>query len=585
MSKIKIYFSTTIALFLTYASFSQVKDENIGSEVVNIVKAYTPTISDAFKVKETPVLEDEDNMQKEEIKYNIFSFPVASTFTPAKGKAAAVDKSEREKIYRNYATLGFGNYATANAELFITENFGRNSYVGGMLRHLSSQGGIKDVVLDDKYYNTSLDVTYGSRERDMSWNVDLGLKNQIYNWYGLPTENIVFTDDQIRAIDSQQSYNTIALGGKLTMDKSFLNEASLQFKRFSDAFGSGENRFLVKPNFDIDVMEQKIKANFIVDYVGGTFEKDYQGNEEIKYSHVIFGTKPSILYQQDDLSVNLGVGVFYTTGKINGESDGKIFVYPNVKASYRIVGDILVGYAGAEGGLNQNEHIEFVDQNPFVSPTLFVGPTDNKYDVYVGLKGKLANAVAFNVRGSIKNEDYKPLFVSNVFVFGNANTEGYTNGNSFEVVYDNVKTASIFGEIKADFSKHVSFGINGTYNNYTTDDQSEAWNLPQLNIGTTLDFDITDKWYAGANIFFVGERKDRVSVQDISAVFPPNFQLQEVTLDSYFDLNAHIGYKYNERLTAFLRGNNLANQQYNRWANYPVQGVQVLLGANYKFDF
>ncbi len=585
MSKIKIYFSTTIALFLTYASFSQVKDENIGSEVVNIVKAYTPTISDAFKVKETPVLEDEDNMQKEEIKYNIFSFPVASTFTPSKGKAAAVDKSEREKIYRNYATLGFGNYATANAELFITENFGRNSYVGGMLRHLSSQGGIKDVVLDDKYYNTSLDVTYGSRERDMSWNVDLGLKNQIYNWYGLPTENIVFTDDQIRAIDSQQSYNTIALGGKLTMDKSFLSEASLQFKRFSDAFGSGENRFLVKPNFDIDVMEQKIKANFIVDYVGGTFEKDFQGADEIKYSHVIFGTKPSILYQQDDLSVNLGVGVFYTTGKINGESDGKIFVYPNVKASYRIVGDILVGYAGAEGGLNQNSYAEFVDQNPFVSPTLLVGPTDNKYDVYVGLKGKLANAVAFNVRGSIKNEDYKPLFVSNTYVFGNTNTEGYTHGNSFEVVYDNVKTASIFGEIKADFSKHVSFGINGTYNNYTTDNQSEAWNLPQLNIGTTLDFDITDKWYAGANIFFVGERKDRVSVQDISAVFPPNFQLQEVTLDSYFDLNAHIGYKYNERLTAFLRGNNLANQQYNRWANYPVQGVQVVLGANYKFDF
>lgn len=585
MSKIKIYFSTTIALFLTYASFSQVKDENIGSEVVNIVKAYTPTISDAFKVKETPVLEDEDNMQKEEIKYNIFSFPVASTFTPSKGKAAAVDKSEREKIYRNYATLGFGNYATANAELFITENFGRNSYVGGMLRHLSSQGGIKDVVLDDKYYNTSLDVTYGTRERDMSWNVDLGLKNQIYNWYGLPTENIVFTDDQIRAIDSQQSYNTIALGGKLTMDKSFLNEASLQFKRFSDAFGSGENRFLVKPNFDIDVMEQKIKANFIVDYVGGTFEKDFQGADEIKYSHVIFGTKPSILYQQDDLSVNLGVGVFYTTGKINGESDGKIFVYPNVKASYRIVGDILVGYAGAEGGLNQNSYAEFVDQNPFVSPTLLVGPTDNKYDVYVGLKGKLANAVAFNVRGSIKNEDYKPLFVSNTYVFGNTNTEGYTHGNSFEVVYDNVKTVSIFGEIKADFSKHVSFGINGTYNNYTTDNQSEAWNLPQLNIGTTLDFDITDKWYAGANIFFVGERKDRVSVQDISAVFPPNFQLQEVTLDSYFDLNAHIGYKYNERLTAFLRGNNLANQQYNRWANYPVQGVQVVLGTNYKFDF
>jgi len=570
---------------MTQFSFSQVKDENIGSEVVNIVKAYTPTISDAFKVKETPIMEDEDNTQKEVIKYNIFSFPVASTFTPAKGKAAAVDKSEREKIYRNYATLGFGSFATANAELFITENFGRNSYVGGMLRHLSSQGGIKDVVLDDKYYNTSLDVTYGSRERDMSWNVDLGVKNQIYNWYGLPTSNIVFDDATIAAIDPKQSYNTIVLGGKLSMEKSFLNEASLQFKRFSDAFGSGENRFFVKPNFDFDVMDQKVKANFVLDYVGGKFEKDFEGVDEIKYSNIIFGTKPSILYQQDDLSVNLGVGIFYTTGKINGESDSKIFVYPNVKASYRIVGDILVGYAGAEGGLTQNSYAEFVDQNPFVSPTLFVGPTDNKYDIYVGIKGKLANSVAFNVRGSFKNEDYKPLFVSNEYVFGNANEEAYTNGNSFNVVYDNVKTASLFGEIKADFSKHVTFGINGTYNNYKTDVESEAWNLPQLNIGTTLDFDITEKWYAGTNIFFVGERKDKVSVQGLAAVFPPEFEFQEVTLDSYFDLNAHIGYKYNERLTAFLRGNNLANQEYNRWANFPVQGIQVLLGANYKFDF
>lgn len=584
MRKIK-----NIVLLITVLSiqftFSQVKDENIGSEVVNIVKPYTPTISDAFKVKETPVMEDDDNTQKEIIKYNIFSFPVASTFTPAKGKAAGVDKTEREKLYRNYATLGFGNYPTVNAELFITENFGRNSYVGGMLRHLSSQGGIKDLVLDDKYYNTSLDVTYGSRERDLSWNVDLGVKNQIYNWYGLPTTNIFFDEATIRAIEPKQSYNTIGLGGKLNLEKSFFKEASLMFKRFSDGFGSGENRFYLKPNFNFDVMDQKVKANFIIDYVGGKFERNYTALEEIKYSHVIFGTKPSILYQQDELSVQLGAGIFYSTGKINGISDSKLFVYPNIKASYRIVGDILVGYAGAEGGLNQNSYAEFVDQNPFVSPTLIVAPTDNKYDIYVGLKGKLANAVAFNVRGSFNNDDNRALFVSNQYVLGNVNTEGYTNGNSLNVVYDNVKTASFFGEIKADFSKRVALGINATYNNYTTETQAEAWNLPQLNVGTTLDFDINDKWYAGTNVFFVGERKDIVTVQDDLATNPGTFSQKEVSLDSYFDLNAHIGYKYNDRLTAFLRGNNLANQQYNRWSNFPVQGIQVLLGANYKFDF
>ncbi len=76
-----------------------------------------------------------------------------------------------------------------------------------------------------------------------------------------------------------------------------------------------------------------------------------------------------------------------------------------------------------------------------------------------------------------------------------------------------------------------------------------------------------------------------ISVQSDAAVFPTMFETTKVTLDSYFDLNAHVGFKYNARLTAFLKGNNLANQQYNRWANFPVQGIQVLIGANYKFDF
>ena len=588
MKKLTIYFPIVALLLLSQIAFAQKKDENIGSEVVNIVKPYTPTISDAFKVKEMPVLDDDDNAKKEVIQYNIFSFPVASTFTPNKGKAAAVDKQEREKLYKNYATLGFGNYGTANAELFITENINKNSYVGGMIRHLSSQGGIKDLVLDDKFYNTSLDVTYGVRERDMNWNVDLGVKNQIYNWYGLPNYSI-FTESVVNSIDSKQTYNTIVLGGKMSIKDGVFRDASMQFKRFSDGFDSGENRFFIKPNFDFDVMNQKVKADFVVDYVGGSFERRIDViNSPFTYSSLNFGMSPSILYQKDDLSVQFGASIFYSIYKrdVIGESKDKksIYIYPNIKASYKLVGDILVAYAGAEGGLEQNSYADFVDQNPFVSPTLFIAPTDNQFDIYIGLKGKLANSVAFNVRASNKNQANRALFLNNRFDVISTNTEGYAYGNSFGVVYDDLNTLSIFGELKADFSKNVTFGINGTYNNYSTDSQAEAWNLPQLKIGSTVDFDINEKWYAGANVFFVGERKDIITKQEL--IFPlPSYVQETITLDSFFDLNAHVGYKYNARLTAFLKGNNLANQQYNRWANFPVQGIQVLLGANYKFDF
>ena len=562
-------------LFVTQIAFAQKKDENIGTEVVNVVKPYTPTISDAFKVKETPSLDDEETQKKENIKYTIFSFPVASTFAPAKGKAAGVDKSPQEKIFSNYLTLAAGNYGTVNAELFVTENVSNTDYFGGSLRHSSSQGGIDGVVLDDKFMNTTLDLTYGSRTNTLNWNADLGYQHQIYNWYGFYPGTI--TPETLATIDEQQTYHTLYVGGRLGLNN-ILKESSVKFTRFWDAYGSAENRFVAKPSLEFDIVEQKIKADFVLDYISGSFDKNMVGNAGIKYGFTNIGFQPSIKIQKDDLTVNAGVGFFYSAAQEQGES--KFFIYPQVTGSYRVVGDLMIFYAGLEGGLKQNSYRDFVQENFFVSPTLMVAPTDQKYDIYVGLKGKLANSVSYNIRGSYLNEDNRALFKSNGYeeLVG---FEGYQYGNSFNVVYDKLKTVSFFGELKADFSKNVAFGINGTFSSYSTDVENEAWNLPALKLGASLDVNITQKWYAGTNVFFVGERKD---FAHFASLTQPTFDT-EVTLDSFFDLNAHIGYKHSERLTFFLKGNNLANQDYQRWLNFPVQGLQVLGGANYKFDF
>ena len=563
-------------LFLTQMALAQKKDDNIGTEVVNVVKPYTPTISDAFKVKETPTLDDEETQKKENIKYNIFSFPVASTFAPAKGKAAGVDKSPEEKIFSNYLTLAAGNYGTAQAELFVTQNVSNTDYFGGMLRHSSSQGGIDNVVLDDKFMNTALDLTYGSRTKTINWNADLGYKHQIYNWYGIPSGAI--SDAVIETIDEQQTYQTLYIGGRLGLN-SILKESTVKFSRFWDAFGSAENRFVAKPSLEFDIVEQKIKADFVVDYISGSFDQDISGNPGYQYGFTNFGFQPSVKIQKDDLTVNAGVGFFYSAAQEGGES--KFFIYPQVTGSYRVVGDLMIFYAGIEGALKQNSYNDFVQENFFVAPTLGVAPTDQKFDVYAGLKGKLANSVSYNIRGSYLSEENKPLFKHYGYDENNPNTEGYTFGNSFNVLYDNVKTISFFGELKADFSKNVTFGVNGTFSSYTMDTLDEAWNLPGIQIGANLDVNITPKWYAGTSLFFVGERKDQFIRSSVLIDYP----IQNVTLDSYFDLNAHVGFKYSERLTFFLKGNNLANQDYQRWLNYPVQGIQVLGGASYKFDF
>lgn len=586
----KINFQHKIAIVVVFLisqiSFAQKQDGDIGTEVVNVVKPYSPTISDAFKVKETPTLDDDDNSKKENIQYNIFSFPVASTFTPSKGKAAGVENGAKEKLFNNYATLAAGNYGNINAELFVTQTLESGDYLGAMLRHLSSQGGIKNVELDDHFSNTSLDLTYGSKSKKLSWNGDLGYQLQRYNWYGLnpvlyegltPGDKDLFLNE----INPKQIYQNIYLGGKLTMNEGAFKEATFRFNHFSDAFSSGENRFVAMPSLQFDVMDVKLKTDFVLDYINGKFQKDYFDISGIKYGFTNVGFKPSFQINKDDFSVNVGVGIFYSMATETGmaSAKNKLFVYPSITGSYKVVGDLMVAYAGAEGTLKQNSFQDFTNENFFVSPNLMIAPTDQKYDVYIGLKGKLANTIGYNIRGSVMNEDHKALFKNNVYDVTNTNDSGYANGNSFGVVYDNVKTVSFFGELKADFSKNISFGINGTFFSYTTKDEAEAWNLPGIKLGSTIDFNLTPKWYAGANVFFVGERKDQYIYLALTN------PVTDVTLNSYFDLNTHVGYKHNERLTFFLKGNNLANQNYQKWMNYPVQGIQVLLGANYKFDF
>jgi hypothetical protein len=576
-----------IALLFTQISWSQKEDKDLGTEIVNVVKPYTATLSDAFKIKETPVLEDQENSKKEVVKYNIFSFPVASTFAPAKGKAAALDKEEKPRLFNNYATVGGGNFGRIIAELFVTQTLDNNDYVGLMLRHNSSQGGIKNIYLDDKFSNTKLVATYGSSSKDFNWNADVGFQHQVYNWYGLHEEVSLLSEVNrnlfLADINPSHNYKNAYLGGKLEMNENILSNASLLFHRFWDNYNSAENNLIVKPELKFEIQDWNIKSQFIVNYLSGSFARSYEVDIPLNYNHIIFGVQPSFTYQKDDLSAQIGVGIFYHNDAENQKN--KAYFYPQITASYKISGDQFIFYGGLQGGLIQNTYKDFVNQNPFLSPTLLITPTHNQIDGYAGIKGKLSNNMSYNLKANYLNEQNKALIAYNSpFVIFN-NDQSYANGNSFSVLYDQVNTLSISGEFNANLSPKVALGLQGVFNSYQTDVQESAWNLPNFTFTTSLDAKITEKWSTALEIFLVGDRKDLVITQNDALLFPPVFTKNEVTLKSYFDTNFSLYYKHNDRWSGFAKANNFLNQNYQMWYNYPVQTFQIVLGANYKFDF
>jgi hypothetical protein len=194
--------------------------------------------------------------------------------------------------------------------------------------------------------------------------------------------------------------------------------------------------------FTVFLFNQKIKTNFIVDYLVGSFENNFSGTNSIQYGFTNFGVHPSVVIDKNGWDLNIGATVFYSADIENNSS--KIFVYPQVNASLKLVGDFMIFYSGVEGSLDQNSYRDFSNENPFVSPTLAIAPTDKQFDLFAGLKGKLSNQISYTLRGSIQNEKNKPLFVINQFNMFATNSESYQFGNSFNVVYDDIKTMNFF---------------------------------------------------------------------------------------------------------------------------------------------
>ena len=285
---------------------------------------------------------------------------------------------------------------------------------------------------------------------------------------------------------------------------------------------------------------------------------------------------------RDDLTLNLGANIVYGLDMENSENN--FYIYPAVTASYRVMDENVIAYGGIEGELKQNSYHDFVDENPYVSPTLDILPTDQQYEGYLGLKGQLTSNVGYNIKGSYMAENRKPLFYQNTVNTTRTDEKSYYYGNSFQVFYDDVKTLGVYGEINVDVNRNFSLGVNAEFYDYDTETDNPAWNLPSIKGSVFMDYQMTDQWYMGANLFYVGERDALTSIALTSNV-PPTISYSQITLESFFDANAHVGYRFNDQLSIFVKASNIANNNYERWANFRVQGFQLLAGVSYKFDF
>ncbi|NOR27857.1 MAG: TonB-dependent receptor [Lutibacter sp.] len=569
---------TSLTILITGFSFSQeTKKDTLKTEEISVVKPYTPKISDAFKVTSNPTIEDTSAIEKEKVTYSIFSIPVASTFTPSKGKAKGVIREPKDRLFENYISAGFGNFTSPLFEAYIHSGDTRYNDFGIFINHHSSEGGINDALLNTNFSDTRIDGYYKQFDRDYNWQVNAGIQRKQFNYYGLSSD-LIFEDAFINSLNEEQVYKNMYVGGKIDFEDSFFKGATAEILNFSDDYNSNEIRLLVKPKIEFPISTELINADFLIDVISGKFKQNYTTTDDLKYSYLNLGFNPNFEVLRENLTINLGAKLYYTNDLENKITN--FYAYPNVTASLKMIDEVLTLVAGVTGDLYQNTYSNFANKNPYVSPTLNILQTDKQYKAFVGAKGKLASNIGYNFNVSHTSEINKPLFIQNqtktdgTILIDNA----YEAGNSFEVIYDNIKTLDFLAEITIDASEEFDFSGTLNYSNFTTENQLEAWNLPTIKATISADYQ-NKNWFAGAKLFYNGKINDFVIPFGLTT---ENGSIVEN--NSYMDLNLNGGYIFSDRLTAFAKINNALGEKYHTFINYQVQTLQILAGITYKFD-
>ena len=585
MKKIILIFSI---LFVTTTLFAQVTKpkDTLKTETINVTKSFKPTVSDAFKLNENPSVQEDLNLVKEKIQYEIESVPVASTFAPTKGKAQVLDKPKKEIIYDSFLSVGYGNFSAPLVESFLKFKAERNNYFNIYGFYNRSKNGVSNSLIQDEFSKTNFQAAYYHQNQFYDWHAKATFENKKINWYGIQFDPILmpFTATFIENLKPEQKYQSFGFDGKIDFKEFFLEDVKTGFSYFKDDFNSNEFQLFAKTGLSFPISTEKIKVEAEVDLLKGKFEKEYFSVNDLEHSFLKFSLKPSFEVLRENFQLNLGVNLTYSFDLEHRES--KLYSYPNVYSSLKLMDNLLITFAGVTGELKTNSYKNRVAENPFVSPTLIINETNQAYNTFFGIKGNLSKSMHYQLKTSYIKEKNKPMFLLNQTKTNGILpvNYGYEAGNSFKLVYDDVTTFEVEGELSLNLTDEFSLTTNTVLSNYNTTFYTDAFNLPKFKTAINTAYQ-TQNWFVNSSLYFVGETKDiEIPYGIYFSLVPYNPSDFIIKNKAYVDINVNAGYHFSNRLTTFVKLNNVLNSNHKPFAHYKVQGLQAIAGITYKFD-
>jgi hypothetical protein len=446
-----------------------------------------------------------------------------------------------------FISAGFGNYSSPFLKGYISFFPSKSLTTGGLSFHHHSFGRGP---VDDKNSSsgfTSVSANIKSANKVSSTEVLAGYENRSGNFYGYaPATDVV--KDTIK-----QTYQTYYISGVLSNSKKsdFNYELRPSFSYLTDKYNAKESDLSLGLNTYYKMKEGGITLDINYALVS---RKD--SLVEAKPRHLLSITPQYKFKAGDKFFLNAGV----TAALENDTIDAKNFhLYPAINADYAL-GKNFSLFGNLIGEMEKVNLHSLSRENIWMNPNIPIYHTNKGLEFSGGLMGDLGSGFNFTLGFAFTQ-------LKNYFLYQNDSV----NQAKFNVIYDDVTRSNYFFVFNFDKGNY-SFRLRGDYFGYSTDEQQEAWHRPAYKADAYVVIKAASKLSIVPRFVVMGGMK--------AYDFPGD---AIVSLPTALDLSINTEYNFSERAGAFIKLNNLLNNDYSLFYKYQVRGVQALAGFTWKF--
>ncbi len=556
---------------LTFNPAMGQEPRSLDFDEIQVIAPYEPTISDAFKINENPVIDD--TLQVDiHFDYSIFPKKIPTRFEVEPISAARMRGEPLAKLYRGLVKGGLGTYSTPYFEARYNTLRSNEYALGVNLKHLSSSGEIKDY--QHSGYSDNLARVYGKRFfRNHTLDADLNFERNVVHYYGFRRDDfldqplLLDSIDNLSNQDIRQRFNHFSTGigfGTHHTDSARLShQTNLEYNYTGDRYEADEHQLSFRGNLGRELSadptgqakQQYFSLRLGADYFSSRTPRDTAGTG-------IITIHPRLYSDYDQIRFFVGLDA-----SVQSDTASYIRFYPQIGGEVDIIDRVLIAHAALSGGLEKHTLYSMSQTNPFINTAIPYAFMNRKYEIGGGLKGSLSNYASYNISLNSTAIDNYPFFVTDTATAFN---------NQFTIAYDDIRHFNFRTEILSQWGKRLNVRLAGDFFQYSLDEEIEAWHTPTLQLSLNLKYNIQNKIIITADAF--ARNSTYGKVYDEQGV-PRAKEIHGFHVDTNFGIE----YRYTRILSVFFNFYNVQNQPLERWLNYPSQRFNFMGGVAYSF--